>query len=58
MDCRSDFVTADVAGAVGVGIEIGEIMLERSRRYWTRGAVVPPPAQDLEPSGALLEVLP
>jgi hypothetical protein len=32
-----------------VGVEIREIMLERSRRYWT---------QDLESRGAVLEVLP
>ena len=41
-----------------VGVEIREIMLERSRRYWTQRAVVPPHAQDLEPRGAVLEVLP
>jgi hypothetical protein len=83
VDCRSDFVTADVAGGVGVfpldepsigglkspeyngapllemvGVEIREIMLERSARYWTQRAVVPPHAQDLEPRGAVLEVLP
>jgi hypothetical protein len=89
VDCRSDFVTADVAGGVGVlpldgpsiggskspeyngaplrstyldlemvGVEIREIMLERFRRYWTQGKVVPPHAQDLEPRRAVLEVLP